>query len=271
MLRKNNAYAFGLGLSYYAMQLCINAFIRRMTGRDNMVIQEAVSVLLYQYFVFMMYAMDRKLPGKTQGLDVFYVSRLVTQKVTKEAVRWIEVQLKTEKQNLWWERLQKHVMNFPPAQLLGRYLIPEELKSFEAYFKSRAGIMYLDNHVGAITKLIDTIFGYQEMALMQRTAMIRNYLPEFVISKTTQRLLTLMMDKKFEAALAVLQGFLKRVDPRFLPNKIVLSEGRKLTEHSFFQDYQGQTTTEKQAQAEVVNALLRQRQPSRSMLRNTTG
>lgn len=264
VLRKNNAYAVGLGLSYYTLQCGLNAFVRRMTGRDNMVVQEAISVLLYQYFVFMMYAMDRKLPGKTPGLDIFYVSRLVTQKVTKEAVRWIEAQLKIEKRDVWWERLQKHVMNFPPVQLLGRYLIPAELKSFEAYFKSRAGVVYLDNHVAGITQFIEAIFGYQEMALMQRTATIRQYLPEFVISKTMQRLLTLLMDKKFEAALVVLDAFLKRVDPRFLPNKVTLNQGKKLTEHSLFKDYEGRSTAETKAQAEKVKALLRRRQPSAS-------
>lgn len=219
VMNKNNAYAFGYGASYVLSSWTVNGLIALFTDRYNPLVVKAFESLLYQYFIFMAYQMDRPLPGKKDGIDCFRYSRLVTQTMVKEVAAWLEKQIANQKASTEWERIRKHVSEFPPFKLVVRFLVPSQIKSLDAYMRSPAGELYLDFFGDSLQATIQWVLELREKTLVVRIHSVSGYLPKFILSESTAKLLNILLNEKMEVVLNTANEFLEKVG-RSAPAKV---------------------------------------------------
>lgn len=219
VMNKNNGYAFGYGASYVVLSWTMNGVLSIITDRHNPLITKAFDSLLYQYFIFMAYQIDRPLPGKKPGVDFFRYSRLVTQTMVKEVAVWLEKQINQKKTATEWAHIQKHVTEFPPFKLSVRLLVPSRLKSLDEYIHSRAGELYLNYFGDSLQGTIEWVLNLREQTLVMRINSVSGYLPKFIMSDTTAKLLSVALDEKMESVLKSADDFLEKVG-RSAPAKV---------------------------------------------------
>lgn len=229
VMNKNNAYAFGYGASYVVTSWTVGYVLSLVTDRRNPLVMKAFDSLLYQYFIFMAYQMDRPLPGKKDGIDCFRYSRLVTQTMVKEVAAWLERQVMNPQASDAWTRMQAHVAQFPPFKLVVRWLVPDKLKSVDAYIQSPAGQLYLDFFGDGLQGTIQWVLALREQTLVVRIHSVSGYLPQFIISDSTAKLLSLLLNEKMEVLLTSANDFLEKVG-RSAPAKVTIIDSKKIKE-----------------------------------------
>lgn len=207
---KNNAYVFGVGLSFEFTQWLINKLILYVTGVENNFTQAAVANCVYSYFIVVSYLIDEPLKGleaKKEGIDFLYparkatgcVSGFIANKVSNyisldgEAVN-LEKKLSqialnpyvlaTEKLLLGQSISEiRDIKNLPPMNTLLRVIEPEvhhiivELETYK------------------MVPLLDKVF--------EATDKIPTAIPEFISSQ--KQILAVIFDNNTEVALTLLR------------------------------------------------------------------
>lgn len=211
-LNKNQAYSFGMGLSYSSLLWLCNYIVRSTTGVDSYFVYDALSYFLYQYHITMAYLIDKPLPGQHEGMDLFYHSRMVTESLlTSGSNKLISFLRNPDDRGNWIENAQT-VIVFPPVNLLMIVLVEEDFKSPKKFIKRPAIDLLLNVYGNSIQTNLDWIIKKRDkMKEMPFLSFVYPYLPNFILSDTTKKTLDILLNKNLDGVLESMNHFFDEV------------------------------------------------------------
>lgn len=165
-MTKNNAYAFGVGLSYFILLKSGAALIESITGAQSYFIEAALSSLLYPYFIAAALLRKKPLPGKEPGWDFFYYQRLLVHDKLKEFIGFIVAGVQNQEMTFDWSKLRKAFANFPLLPYINTVI--KDWNVVDAYKTAPANIVFLDAYYATIQQKLDETIALRDKPILER-------------------------------------------------------------------------------------------------------
>jgi hypothetical protein len=225
ILNRNNAYAFGLGLSFYCLQLGSHYVLNHNfgVGIDNYYIGDAVFSILFQHYIMVSLLIDKPLPGNELGRDIFYYSRFVIEPLMKQGSDWIVLILRQQKtEEYWLTKFINMVYSYPPnrfsIRLIIKFFFGTDIESLYQFVRRPAIKLYLDSHEKKIQSAIEWVIQLHNNTYVKSISYLTDYLPSFIISTNEKKVLDLLLEEKLKNILIKMNYFintvqLKKIEP----------------------------------------------------------
>ena len=191
----NNAYAMGLGLSFMSAVFASTEAIKYCTGANNYFVYDVCFSLAFQYYVLAVCLPQKTLPGKVEGIDVFYYSRLVTEAIIKNVTEDILNRFKHSQTEVDWLKIKNKIQQFPPYNLVVRTLLPKEILSVRRFVRTEPAQLFLGLYGDEIHSSLKKLIDLRKDPVIYY---VSNYGAKFLLSKETAKYLKIILAKYFE-------------------------------------------------------------------------
>lgn len=211
ILADNNAFAFGMGLSFQCALWGGNYVIRHTMGLQNYFTEDAIFSWMFSYYIIVAQLMG-KLPGKQGGLDIFYPSRLVTEVLMKSMFEKV-VQL-VKKYSLKEDVVEKikKIIYSKPFLLIEKIILWQKIESLNLIEKIPEVKMLLTVYEKNIREAIIEISSIRMMPFLGKALTASNYItpiiPNFILSE--RQLLKIIFNKNTSRILTEMKKFMIR-------------------------------------------------------------
>src|SRR3990167_2328949 len=209
-LIKNNAFCFGLGLSFLITRYLCNDVVYKVAHVENNFIDDALFGFLFQHYIMLAQLLDKPLPGNRSGIDIFYHSRLVVETALKQMCDWLIPRLRHPETRGRLEKAFKEINVFPPVRLIKTILLEENLRSSSAFMRKPAVELFFDMYGETIQVAIAEIRKIRETPSIKRLQAISPYLPNFILSQASRDVLNIVLTENLDEILSGIDNFTAR-------------------------------------------------------------
>lgn len=223
-LARNNAYAFGAGLSLEAGIVFWSWVVKSYTGVESSYVTAALTSFLYTYHIMAAYLIGKPLPGKQSGIDFFSYPRMVTDGLIKDGVNRVVPLLEGPKGDLY-ERAQKKLEERPYCWAKS-VLLKDNLQSFPAFMQREDAKIFLLLHKDKIGDGLDEILKIRkskDIKIFRVAKKINKFSPvdllKSVSPETQQIIKYVILHKELESIIKDIKKFLDEADRLANPSK----------------------------------------------------
>lgn len=188
LLVKNNAYCLGFGAAFLLTQSLTNYAIATTTGVRTSFTEDAVYYCLFSYFLIGAYTINHPLPGKGgTSIDFFYLSRVLSEKVTQSLRDRITAQLPERDINTNLVQTIKEMNESDYVKTLENLFFNNHIASLEEINKLPSLKKYLDLCEEGIRSFICHVNAIRLTPYLGHVPLATNYVlpivPQFVLNK----------------------------------------------------------------------------------------
>ena len=198
VLKKNNPYSFGLGLSFLATLGLCSTLVSRASGVNSAFVYNALFCALFQYYIVLARLINKPLPGDTLGTDYFYYGRMVVGAVIKQVSDFVATVLRAPGEDIDWMQVKDKVLAFPPVNLSTKLLLGDDFRSLDKFIRRGPEQLFLDFYG-------DDIQDFLKWAINLRKGTLIYYVPNIFLSESTRMVLSILLSDK-------LNGWLEAAD-----------------------------------------------------------
>lgn len=219
-LAKNNQFALGLGtaliiiykvsswLTLFLLEKVRAQFFNDPGEIETKYINDALFALVFQYFIAIVFLIDKPLPGVKAGKDIFYPARLVTEFFLKEGFDRIVGLLKKEPSQFVLQPLVDAVNKYPPLQLAKSFALYKDYQSLESFVKTKEVQMFLDLRGDDIQNVLDWFIEVRKKPITKRLAFVSPYIPDFLLGREMKDIIKFLVEKKLDGVLENINNFI---------------------------------------------------------------
>ncbi len=128
IVNRNNAYSFGMGLSFLTALSVSGCAARKTFGDDVVLLNDAIFCFLVQYFLMLSIHHGKSLPGRELGVDVSYPGRQLTNVTARHAGGVAARYFNTPGKSLDWKTVERELNRYS-SLLLQRFLFGADLST----------------------------------------------------------------------------------------------------------------------------------------------
>lgn len=215
VLNKNNAYAVGLGYSYWTTFKFLQYTTKYFTNSEGYFVNEALNAALYLYYVMAtQYNRETPLPGKTEGTDYFYYNRMLADAVVQNTWKWIG-ERKTKDKYLYATLKAKinHFASHPAVVKVSDLLVDPALQSWHTAMKRDTAKLYLKHCGPDILNGLEFVMDMRADPFYKRVNRFKNVFP--TVMEEDRSKLSLIMNEELQEPIAEWYRFFSNmVDPQ---------------------------------------------------------
>lgn len=144
IINQNNAYCFGLGLTFHGAIKTISFLISGLSGSSMSMIEDVVFVIAFNYFIILAATDNAPLPGEREGIDYFHAQHESARKLFKLGMDIIVNKLKQPDSRSKFIGQMKKYSQHPYLNTILSWTINIDLRHPEAIFNRRSmKLLYL--------------------------------------------------------------------------------------------------------------------------------
>lgn len=237
-LSKTNSFSLGMGASFVVSQRVLTFLISYLTRIDSDLLEKPVFNFLFPYFLISSLTMEKPLPKDNFSLDVFFISRYVSDYVLKRTIELIAPYLSNQDtQGSLIKNLQK-VSNSSLGNFIKKIMLEKDLHSLDAIVTRPSVNRWIrlnKKEVQDVLSWIKWAHSIRHIPLARQfSSALRGYLPDFLISKKSKMLLKLLFLKNLGSILdainmLILSASVREIEP--LKINATFHVDKKLTEY----------------------------------------
>jgi len=206
---RNNAYAFGMGTAYLMSVNTGYYLTRYVTGVDSPFIYDAFAWIMWQASMMSSLLIDKPLPGKKEGTEIFYHGRLVTEAVMRQVTEDIIPAILRKKPGYDWITAMQNLMSTPVMKVISHFCLDKDFRSLDLYLKRPAVRRFLRVN----RKDIEGTYNYLLALRHDRIKTIGLYLPDFLVSAQSKKILGFIKSEEMFDIFSSLNELLNRIYP----------------------------------------------------------
>jgi len=248
VLNKNNAFVFGFGLSYLGLQSAVEYFLRTTLGAQSYFINDALASLLFHYFTASSLLMEKPLPGKYSGKDVFYYNRLAMQYLLDQGTNELKQQLKNPSIAIPWldfsanlkdgEHLDERLIIFIKDKFL--HSTGNRLIAFirDQFLYGTTMTIFFDSYYENVSTLNNIIYA-KSIPGATRVSKAISLIPRILPDNWHAALdiLKLIFDEKLNDPLKIIKAILEEIRAEQFAREVEIKLYRSLDKQSVLNDY----------------------------------
>lgn len=218
VLVKNNNYAFGMGLSYYAnCQFWI--WLLSQIGIESYFTSSAIYATTFPFFILAAEMIDEPLPGQTPGFDFFFGNRYTIGNTFSSLTRSLESKLNQPEIQEMILKLKGLVEKFPPYQgllflLYGDQVQSDYIETIKQFLDRPSVELYLKSNLDDLRDLVKYITGVRQSFAYNLVYYTQN-VTGWLFSPESIKSLNMAFDNKVTIALQNIEELLiKRLEEK---------------------------------------------------------
>ncbi|MDX1902217.1 MAG: hypothetical protein SFW66_09495 [Gammaproteobacteria bacterium] len=243
-LAKNNAYAFGIGLSFYAVCNYLLILAERYTGASGFMLEQFIYSAMYPWFIASV--LLRAPLVKRKEFDVFYYHRYLARHFIEQSAVQISSLFEGPAEPIDWDAWIKKLNTYPYVVAFSKWMG----KSVEEFFTDEIHAMlfdiYYDQIKANMKEIIDIqkplrqqkISGLPRATILSLVVKLPSYMSSFFISKNDKRLLKTIKEKTLRDPVKIVNACLETLRAIQLNRRVLLVEPEALpvNRYSFFME-----------------------------------
>ncbi|OGT61701.1 MAG: hypothetical protein A3E85_02010 [Gammaproteobacteria bacterium RIFCSPHIGHO2_12_FULL_45_12] len=193
-LNKNYSFSLGLGLSFLGLVWFMETVMRQLTRSSSSLLYDAIFAFMFQYFIVMVMLINKPLPGKFKGPDVFAPTRAVVDKGLEVGLHAVLLRLARPEYRTGWRERIDFVTTLPPVRWLGSVFLRDDLNSLSKIVRRPAVSVVFELHAKKIQAILEWVKWVQELKYVDFAQSVLYWLPYAFVSEKVRNQLKLVLN-----------------------------------------------------------------------------